>query len=165
MTATTGSTYDRLIDLLDAHGASYRLIDHEPEGRTDVVSPLRGNDLAAAAKCLVVMIKLSKKHKVHVLAVVPGDRRVDLGRLKALRSGTYAGVADPAIATELSGCQVGTVLPFSFDERLELVVDPGLYAHDEIFFNAARLDRSLALRTDDYRRIAAPTEAAISSQG
>jgi Ala-tRNA(Pro) deacylase len=60
---------------------------------------------------------------------------------------------------------VGTVLPFTFDERLELVVDPRLYAHDEIFFNAARLDRSLALRTDDYRRIAAPTEAAISSQG
>jgi Ala-tRNA(Pro) deacylase len=50
-------TYTRLISLLDAHGARYRLIDHEPEGRTEVVSPMRGNALAQAAKCIVLMVK------------------------------------------------------------------------------------------------------------
>ena len=32
-------TYAQLISFLDTGGAQYRLIDHEPEGRTEVVSP------------------------------------------------------------------------------------------------------------------------------
>jgi prolyl-tRNA editing enzyme YbaK/EbsC (Cys-tRNA(Pro) deacylase) len=41
---------------------------------------------------------------------------------------------------------VGTVLPFAFDPSLELIVDIGVRDRAELFFNAARLDRSVALR-------------------
>lgn len=149
-------TYDRLIALLDGQGAQYRTIDHEPQGATEAVSALRGNALEQAAKCIVVMVKVGKKVTRHVLAVVPGDRRVDLGAVKALLAGTYVAFASKDVAERLAGSVSGTVLPFSFDERLELVVDPGLLEHDEIFFNAARLDRSLALSAKDYVRIATP---------
>ncbi len=54
-------TYKKLIDLLEQHGAQYRLIDHPPEGRTEVVSPMRGNNLRDAAKCMILMVKLGKK--------------------------------------------------------------------------------------------------------
>ena len=36
------------------------------------------------------------------------------------------------------------------------VTDPELLTHQEIYFNAARLDRSLALDTRDYVRLANP---------
>jgi len=36
------------------------------------------------------------------------------------------------------------------------VTDPGLITHSQIYFNAARLDRSLALDTHDYLRLANP---------
>jgi threonyl-tRNA synthetase len=157
----SNTPYDQLIAHLDAGGASYRLIDHAPEGRTDAVSALRGNDLAAAAKCIVVMIKLSKKEKRYVVAVVPGDARLDLNKLKALFKGEYVGFAAQEIAEQLTGCAAGTILPFSFNPELAVVVDPALLAHDEIFFNAARLDRSIALNSADYRRLANATEAAI----
>ncbi|WP_069466867.1 YbaK/EbsC family protein [Actinacidiphila rubida] len=154
--------YERLVALLDEQGARYRTIDHAPEGATEVVSELRGNSLAQAAKCIVVMVKVGKKVTRYVLAVVPGDRRVDIGAVKALLEGTYASFASRDVAERLAGSVSGTVLPFSFDERLELVVDPGLLEHDEIFFNAARLDRSLALSAKDYARIAAPRVEAIA---
>jgi Ala-tRNA(Pro) deacylase len=54
-------TYTRLIGFLDERGVPYRLIDHASEGRTEVVSPMRGNELAQAAKCIVLMVKLGKK--------------------------------------------------------------------------------------------------------
>ncbi|MEV6011092.1 YbaK/EbsC family protein [Streptomyces sp. NPDC051976] len=155
-------TYDRLIALLDEQGAQYRVIEHAPEGATELVSALRGNTLAQAAKCIVVMVKVGKKVTRYVLAVVPGDRRVDLNAVKALLEGTYVSFASRDIAEQLAGSVSGTVLPFSFAERLELVVDPGLLEHDEIFFNAARLDRSLALATKDYVRIAAPRTEPIA---
>lgn len=156
------AAYDRLIALLDEGGARYRLIDHAPEGRTELVSALRGNTLPQAAKCIVVMVKIGKKTKRHVLAVVPGDRRVDLGAVKELLGGTYAGFATPQIAEELAGSVSGTILPFSFHPDLELVVDPDLLAHEEIYFNAARLDRSMALVTADYQTLARPRTAAVA---
>jgi hypothetical protein len=51
---------------------------------------------------------------------------------------------------------LGTVLPVSYHPQLELIVDPTLLQHDELYFNAARLDRSMALATADYRRFAKP---------
>ena len=48
--AADRQVYDRLVADLDASGARYRLIEHAPEGRTEVVSALRGHDLASAAK-------------------------------------------------------------------------------------------------------------------
>jgi Ala-tRNA(Pro) deacylase len=88
--------------------------------------------------------------------VVPGDARVDLAALKAMAGGTYVSFATPAKAEALAGSVSGTILPFSFHPDLELIVDPGLLAHPEIYFNAARLDRSMALNTADYARVADP---------
>jgi len=156
-------TYTRLISLLDSHKAHYRLIDHVPEGRTEVVSPMRGNALSQAAKCIVLMVKLGKKVTKYILAVVPGDARVDLNATKSLLGGTYIAFASPDIAERLAGSVTGTVLPFSFNPELELVVDPSLLENDEIYFNAARLDRSLALKTSDYFEIARPRLAKIAS--
>jgi Ala-tRNA(Pro) deacylase len=160
---TPTDAYTHLIALLDQNSAQYRTIDHAPEGRTEIVSPLRGNDLAQAAKCMVVMVKIGKKVTKYILAVVPGDTRVDLQAIKALLGGTYVSFANPEIAERLAGSVVGTVLPFSFHPDLQLIADPTLLTHDEIFFNAARLDRSLALRTTDYTRLASPQIAPIAS--
>ncbi|TMR08502.1 YbaK/prolyl-tRNA synthetase associated domain-containing protein [Nonomuraea zeae] len=147
---------------MDAAGARYRLIEHAPEGRTDEVSALRGHDPAQAAKCLIVMVKVGKKQTRHVLAVVPGDARLDLQAVKALLEGTYVAFAAKEKAEELAGSVSGTVLPFSYDPRLELVADPSLLDQPELYFNAGRLDRSVALATEDYVRLAEPRLAAIT---
>ncbi|RSS51416.1 YbaK/EbsC family protein [Streptomyces sp. WAC01280] len=156
-------TYEKLVALLDERGAAYRVIEHAPEGATEAVSALRGHELAQAAKCIIAMVKIGKKEKRFALVVVPGDRRIDLGAVKALYGGTYVSFASPEIAEELAGSESGTILPFSFDERLELLVDPDLLTHEEFYFNAARLDRSIALSSADYRSIAEPRVERVSS--
>jgi Ala-tRNA(Pro) deacylase len=55
------------------------------------------------------------------------------------------------------------VLPFSFHPDLELVVDPALLQVPELFFNAGRLDRSMALVTEDYLRVARPRVEPITA--
>jgi Ala-tRNA(Pro) deacylase len=159
--AAEPDAYARLVADLDASGARYRLIDHAPEGRTEVVSALRGHDLAHAAKCLILLVKIGKKQTRYVLAVVPGDARLDLAAVKALLGASYVAFADTSKAEELAGSVTGTVLPFSHDERLELIADPALLDHDELYFNAGRLDRSVALASQGYRRLADPRVARI----
>lgn len=161
---TSGDTYRKLITLLDERGAEYRVIEHEPEGVTETVSRLRGHDPGQAAKCIVVMVKIGKKQTRYVAAVIPGDVRVDFQKLKALFNGTYAAFASREAAEELAGTPVGTIPPFSFDERLELIADPALLRYPEVFFNAARLDRTIALATKDWTNIARPQfESIITS--
>ena len=152
----TADAYGRLIGDLDAAGARYRLIEHPPEGRTELVSALRGHDVAQAARCLIVMVKIGKKQTCYVLAVVPGDARLDLAAVKDLLGGSYVAFAATDKAEQLAGSVSGTVLPFSYSAQLELIADPALLTHPELFFNVARLDRSIALATEDYLRLAAP---------
>jgi len=109
-----GDTYSQLTAFLDEHGAQYRLIDHAPEGRTEIVSPMRGNALSQAAKCIVLMLKIGKKVTKYVLAVIPGDARVGLNAVKVLMGGTYVSFASPDIAERLAGSVAGTILPFPF---------------------------------------------------
>ncbi len=50
----------------------------------------------------------------------------------------------------------GTVLPFAFSPELELIADPSLLENDELYFNAARLDRSIVVKARDYLALADP---------
>ncbi|HEX4561926.1 MAG TPA: YbaK/EbsC family protein [Gemmatimonadales bacterium] len=162
MTETTYPTYDRLIALLDEKKARYRVIEHVPEGHTELISPIRGNPLSQAAKCIIVMVKPDKKTTKHVLVVVPGDMKIDFKALKEIYGASYCSFASVENAERLGGSVVGTILPFSFHPDLELVADPKILETTEMFFNAARLDRSLCLTTEDYRAIAAPRVARVA---
>jgi len=149
-------SYSALIQMFDRGSARYRVIHHPAEGRTVAASLLRGHPLDAAAKSMVVRVRRDRRTASYVLAVVPGDRRVDLDALCELFGGVRADFAGTATAERLSGCVSGTIIPFSFHEELELIVDPSLLGHREIFFNLARLDRSVALSVDDYMMLAQP---------
>jgi Ala-tRNA(Pro) deacylase len=153
--------YARLMDLLADGRAGHRLVWHAPEGRTEAASLLRGHPLRQAAKSIVVRVALGRKTSRYVLAVVPGDRRVDLPAVQRLVDGVRVGFADRATAERLTGCTSGSIVPFSFHDDLQVVTDPELLAQDEIWFNAARLDASVALPASTYRRLAAPVVATI----
>ncbi|MDP1743640.1 MAG: threonine--tRNA ligase [Candidatus Amesbacteria bacterium] len=154
--------YSKLIALLDKHHAKYRLIDHVPEGRTEIVSPMRGNKLSQAAKCMVLTVNLGKKEIKYVLGVVPGDKQIDFNAIKTLLHASYVSFTPQELTEKLAQSVVGTVLPFSFSPELELIVDPSLLTNEEIFFNAARLDRSMALLAKDYVSIVKPRLADIA---
>lgn len=160
----TASTYHRLVHLLAEHDVTYRLIEHPPEGQTAAASRLRRHPLEQAAKCLIVRVRTSKRGRRYVLAVVPGDRTADLERVGTMLGGDQAALATRDVAERLTGCAIGSIIPFSFHPELELVVDGGLFEHDEMFFNAARLDLSIGIRTADYRRLVHPRIAHITRQ-
>jgi Ala-tRNA(Pro) deacylase len=152
----SSSTYDDLINLLETSGAQYRIIRHAAEGRTDIASALRGNSLGQAAKSIIVRVSITKKKGKYLLAVIPGDRCIDLVKLAQLVGGTKAFFAALNVAERLTGSVSGSIPPFAFNHELELIVDNGLLANEEIFFNVARLDCSVALRINDYLTLTRP---------
>ena len=147
------TTHDKLIALLDQHQARYRLMAHDATGKCEAVAAIRGTAVGQGAKALVCHVK-GNGIKQHVLAVLPADQQADLGKVAEAVGGRRASLASPAEVAMLTGCVFGAIPPFSFHPELELVVDPLLFArYAEIAFNAGRLDRSVILSTEDYRRL------------
>jgi Ala-tRNA(Pro) deacylase len=153
----------RLTNLFQAGAARYRMIPHAPEGRTDLASRLRSHPLEQAANSLVVRVATGKRTRRYVLAVVPGDRQVDLTALARWYGGRGAAFATREVAERLAGSVSGSITPFAFSPELDLLVDEGLLEHDEIYFNAGRLDLSVGLSLSDYLDLARPTVAPIAA--
>ena len=149
--------FQQLQNLLSAQAADFRLLRHPAAGKSVEVAAIRGTEVSQGAKALVCRVKMSSTQRKHVLAVFPADGQADLDAIALAAGGKKAALATHELARELTGCEIGAIPPFSFNTELHLIVDPSLrQRHDEIVFNAGRLDASIIMRTEDYFRIAQP---------
>src|SRR5512144_739452 len=124
--------HEQLRSLLDREGASYRVIEHEPEGRTEVIAKIRGNKIQQSIKSMVLQVRLKPKENIYCLANVPGDCRVDFEGVKKHFQAESAAFAQKEKAQELTGCVIGSIPPFSFNERMILLADPLIQENEEV---------------------------------
>jgi Ala-tRNA(Pro) deacylase len=158
-----GEVFDRIVALLTGAEANFRVIEHDAEGRSERISVIRGNRPDQAAKAMVLDVRGGGGGRRHVLAILPGSRKLDFDAVATLFEARKCGFASPATAQELTGCVMGAVPPFAFDPALTVVVEQDLLANDTLFFNAGRLDRSMELDTKDWLAAANPRIARIAA--
>jgi Ala-tRNA(Pro) deacylase len=156
--------HERLVELLESEGAAYRVVEHEPEGRTELIAKIRGNRLEQAIKSMVVQVRFGKKDNRYFLANVPGDCRVDFDAISAGLGAASAAFAPRLKAETLAGCVTGSIPPFSFNPELLVLADPDIQKNQEVVFNAGRLDRSIFMKAEDYVRVAQPRLIKIASR-
>jgi Ala-tRNA(Pro) deacylase len=154
--------FDRLVALLSEAKANFRVIEHAAEGRSEAISVIRGNRPEQAAKAMVLDLRGGGGGRRHVLAILPGNRKLDFAAVASLFEARKCGFASPETAQELTGCAMGSVPPFALNGNLAIVVDEGLLANDTLFFNAGRLDRSMELDAKDWLAVARPRIAKIA---
>jgi Ala-tRNA(Pro) deacylase len=152
----TSDIHQQLCALLDQEGASYRVIEHEPEGHTELIAKIRGNRIQQSIKSIVVQVRINRKENIYCLANVPGDCRIDFDGIKNYFNADSVAFASRDKAQELTGCAIGAIPPFSFNDGLQVLADPLIQENEEVVFNAGRLDRSIFMKLDDYLRIAKP---------
>lgn len=154
--------HDQLRNLLDKENAVYHVLEHDAEGRTEIITKIRGNRIEQAIKSMVVQVRISKKENLYYLANVPGDCRVDFDAIKLHFHANSIGMAPREKAELLAGCVTGAIPPFSFNEKLGLLADPMILENDEVVFNAGSLEKSIFMKMEDYFRIANPQVVKIA---
>jgi Ala-tRNA(Pro) deacylase len=157
--------HQQLCDLLEREGAIHRVVEHEPEGRTEIIARIRGNRIEQSIKSIVVQVRLNRRDNLYCLANVPGDCRIDFDGIKNHFQADSVAFAARDRAQELTGCVIGAIPPFSFSDQLQVLADPLIQQNQEVVFNAGRLDRSIFMRLDDYIRIAKPQLVKIALRG
>ena len=157
--------HQQLLERLNREGAAYRVIEHEPEGKTEIIAKIRGNRIEQSIKSMVLQVRLNRRENIYCLANIPGDCRVDFDGVKKHYQADSVAFAKREKAEELTGCVIGAIPPFSFSDELLLLADPLIQQNDEVVFNAGRLDRSIMMSLEDYIRIAEPQLVSIARRG
>ncbi len=156
--------FEKLYQLLQESNARFRVIHHPAEGQSERVAQIRGTEAGQGAKAMLCRVK--ERPDLLVLAILPGDQKIDFKKLARAVGGKKATFASPEEASERTGCVIGAIPPFSFSTDIKLVVDPRLLdRYEEIAFNAGSLETSIVLNSVDYQRIAKPllVEIAVSN--
>jgi len=156
--------HDDLVRYLRAVVPDLRVYEH-PESRTSEESfrarAAAGAGWVVGAKAILMKVDLKGAEAPHVLAlfVLPGNHRIDSRQLKAAlrehlpEARAFRFATGDEMAAHARGMQPATMPPFGrpiFPEIGSVFVASALTEHDELGFNAARLDRSIVMRTGDY---------------
>jgi len=139
---------ERLERWLRERGARFRVMEHAPVFTSEEAARVRGTPIEAGAKALVF---LAGDRPVHV--VLPGARRVDNARLRAVLGTRTLRFATHAELLALTGCVPGAVPPFGNLFGLPVFVDEALAERQEVAFSAGSNTVSIIVRGDDFLRL------------
>ena len=150
----------RILDVLATAGCWYESFQHQPVRTSEEAARTRpGYSLRQGAKAIILRVKRTKRDKFFVMLVFPADRKFDSAAVKAYfkaRDIRFASEAEVAALTD--GVEPGGVPPFGNLFELPVYAAPELFEEERIVFNAGDRRFSLALRAEDYRHLARPTE-------
>ncbi len=134
--------------LLMEHGVAYSVDTHDVAYTTSEAAEaghVRGRDMAKP-----VLVVADDRL---VMAVVPGDRRLDLDKAAAALGAADVRLAHEAeFAASFPDCEVGAEPPFGPIYDVPMVVDEG-FAGPTITFNAGTHTDAMTIGWDDYREV------------
>jgi Ala-tRNA(Pro) deacylase len=99
----------------------------------------------------------------HVLAIIPGDRRLDMKLVEQVVGDKHVHLAtEQEIERDLPGIQLGSVPPLGGLLKAHSYVDPDVMKHETLVFAAGAQTESIKARTEDLFRDELVTVAKIT---
>ena len=161
---------EKIISLLDAHKVNYKRIEH-PECKTSEESAKAraqgGGGFVIGAKAILMKVERKEAGIEFHVFVLPGDKQIDSKTLKKSLKIQFNDFkrfrfsTAEEMAEQTGGLIPGTMPPFGqpiFEKISHLFIDSSLLDHEVIGFNAACLTHSLVISTQNYIKVAAPTD-------
>jgi len=155
------TVYEKIITMFQENNIKYNEIEHHHEGYGENVAKFHALEEKCGAKALLVKLK---KPDSYCLVVLSFNRRLDsksLQKLMSVKSSSFASLEE---SMEMTQCEIGAIPPFVFNKDLMLVVDNAIKENARLFFNIGRLDRSVAISTDDYVNLVSSAKFSDVSQ-
>ncbi len=98
-----------------------------------------------------------------VMAVVPGNHRVDLAQLGALMTASSIRLASEEEFKDIfPDCELGAMPPLGNLYKLEVWADSALKSHPQILFNAGTHSETILMNLADFDRLVQPRVGTFS---
>ena len=125
----------RPIRYLNRKDVSFELVKYEHEEKgAEFAARATGFPLDRTVKTLVVDLG----GRNYCLALLPGDRQLDLKQLAQVFAVKRAAMADTATAERLTGYRIGGISPFGTKQALPAVMEKRIRECGEVILNAGQ---------------------------
>jgi Ala-tRNA(Pro) deacylase len=164
--------------LLDDNKIEYTISEHEPVYTSEQAAQVRGVPLSSGVKSII--IKTEDKPSTHTrmttegrpatvrqsvrffCILVPGDRKIDTKKLRAMLDAKKVSFAKPEEVLERTGCEIGSVHPFGNLMRLPTYMDRKILDSEIVNFNIGLHTHSLSMKSADLLKIVKPKIVELS---
>ena len=151
--------YKEIVNLLKINNARYGETKHQPVYTSQQAAKVRGILESQIAKSLLL-----KCGNDFVLAVLPGDRKLDSEKLKKLLKIRKFRFATPEEVKNKMGCEIGACFPFGNLIGLSTIVDKSLSRNKVIFLNPGLHNVTMEIEWRDFYSIVKPQMVDISER-
>ena len=149
MTTRWPPPVERVASFLRATGAEARIEEFATETPTaEAAADAVGCTLGQIVKSLVFVCDGTP-----VVALVPGDRRADSGKVARLAGARRAAIAKPAEVVEATGFEPGGVAPFPLEHVPVVLVERTLVRHPIVWAGAGSDRHMVALSPRELVRL------------
>jgi prolyl-tRNA editing enzyme YbaK/EbsC (Cys-tRNA(Pro) deacylase) len=150
MNTSLSPSAQKIQDLLNSLGYSYRVIEHAESTRTAQEAADRvGCDLGQIVKSLIFRGKTSNKP---ILVLTSGANRVD-EKLISQYAGEPIGRADPDFVRAVTGFAIGGIPPIGHIEKMETYLDEDFLQYAVIWAAAGTPNAVFELKTEDLQKM------------
>ena len=137
------------LEFLRANGIEFKEIHLKEAPKTaHDVERLHGTPLHQILKSLLFI-----GDKEPVLAVVPGDKKVNINKLKNASEQNNLRMAKPNEVENVTGYQIGGVCPFAVKDDVLKVIDKAVFNIENISIGSGKAEIGIELSSKDLRVI------------
>jgi prolyl-tRNA editing enzyme YbaK/EbsC (Cys-tRNA(Pro) deacylase) len=146
---------EKILSSLKAQGIEYEVFEHDPVYTCPQMANFLKTDEAHIAKSMIV----KKSDGTYLLAVLPGNRKIDFYRLGQVTKAAPVILAPKKEAEEIALCSVGCVYPLGNIINLETLFDSAILRQAYVYFNPGSHTKSVKISTQSLIKLANPTVA------
>lgn len=146
------SVFEQIQGLLSESGIEFSLTEHAPVRTSEEAARVRGVEIKTGAKAMVV-----KAHNKYYLFILPGDKRIDWKKAKAILNVKEIRFATEQEAESITGVKMGSVPPFGNVLNLPAFFDQALLENEYVNFNPGSITHSVQIKSYDLMSITNPT--------
>jgi Cys-tRNA(Pro) deacylase len=152
---------ERVADVLRRAGVDAR-IEEFPEGTKSArdAAAAVGCELSQIVKTLVVVAD-----GAFVLALIPGDQRLDETAVAAVVPAEHVRIATPEEVVHATGFDPGGVAPFPRRAVTETLMDTSFFAHEVVWVGAGSESHMASLRPAELLRLAGARSVDLTGRG
>ena len=150
----------KLLNHLGRARAKYDVVDHKTVYTAyDLASTLK-KKLEEVAKSVVI-----ESDRQHLIVVLPGNRRVDLKKLKKLLKSKRVAIAKEQVHQKILHIKAGAVTPFGkLYKNLPVFIDKALMKTKKLLVTTGSFEQSLHMSAKELLRTTEATLADLSEK-
>lgn len=135
--------------MIESKNIEYKFEEHEEVVTSQDAARVRGTDLTAGVKAIILK---GKKTKENYMVALPANRKINMNLVKK-ELGEEVAMEDPAVILEKYGVQVGGVPPFGNLLGLKVLFDQKILDVKDIDFNCGKRTCSIEMKSEDLQSL------------